>query len=157
MDGVHVKRRADLVIASAGGYPKDINLYQSSKTITNQVRIANDGAVLIMISACPEGFGDKDCAHYIQDFTDMTQREADVRKNFSIGGYVGYLFAEFSEKYHLICVTEMEPELFKNVQIDVVKTLDEALELAKTYLGGTLDVPTAILEHGAQTLPILEQ
>lgn len=157
MDGVHVKRRADLVIASAGGYPKDINLYQSSKTITNQVRIANDGAVLIMISACLEGFGDKDCAHYIQDFTDMTQREADVRKNFSIGGYVGYLFAEFSEKYHLICVTEMEPELFKNVQIDVVKTLDEALELAKTYLGGTLDVPTAILEHGAQTLPILEQ
>ena len=51
----------------------------------------------------------------------------------------------------------MEPELFKNVQIDVVKTLDEALELAKTYLGGTLDVPTAILAHGAQTLPILEQ
>ena len=51
-----------------------------------------------------------------------------------------------------------QEEIFGPVlAVTTFKTMDEALELAKTYLGGTLDVPTAILEHGAQTLPILEQ
>ncbi|MFR9256127.1 MAG: hypothetical protein ACLVJ6_11840 [Merdibacter sp.] len=53
-------------------------------------------------------------------------------------------------------MTEMEPELFKNVQIDVVKTLDEALELAKRIWAGRWMFP-AILEHGRKRLPILEQ
>ncbi len=35
IDGVDIKEKADLVISTAGGFPKDINFYQSSKTIVN--------------------------------------------------------------------------------------------------------------------------
>ncbi len=33
--GVEVEEPADVVIASCGGYPKDINVYQAHKTLSN--------------------------------------------------------------------------------------------------------------------------
>ena len=35
IDGVAIEEQADLVVASAGGTPKDIELYQSIKTLIN--------------------------------------------------------------------------------------------------------------------------
>lgn len=61
LDGVPVPRRAPLVIASAGGYPKDINLYQTSKTLSNALAAAAPGGTIVLLSQCREGFGDVDC------------------------------------------------------------------------------------------------
>lgn len=36
--GLPIKKEADVVIASCGGYPKDINLYQSTKSLFNATR-----------------------------------------------------------------------------------------------------------------------
>ena len=36
--GLPIKKEADIVIASCGGYPKDINLYQSTKSLFNASR-----------------------------------------------------------------------------------------------------------------------
>ena len=33
--GVEIREEADIVIATAGGYPRDINLYQTGKTMDN--------------------------------------------------------------------------------------------------------------------------
>ena len=52
--GVAIEEQADIVIASAGGYPKDINLYQSQKTIDNAVYAMKKGGVAIILAACPD-------------------------------------------------------------------------------------------------------
>ncbi len=54
LDGVPVPRRAPLVIASAGGYPKDINLYQTSKTLSNALAAAAPGGTIVLLSQCRE-------------------------------------------------------------------------------------------------------
>ncbi len=54
---VKVAHRFDCVIASAGGYPKDINLYQSQKALTNAAEITTDGGDIYLIAACDEGAG----------------------------------------------------------------------------------------------------
>ncbi|MCA1786508.1 MAG: nickel-dependent lactate racemase, partial [Desulfobacteraceae bacterium] len=48
--GVSIEEKADIVIASAGGYPKDINLYQSQKTIDNAVYAMKKGGVAIILA-----------------------------------------------------------------------------------------------------------
>ena len=154
MDGVFVKERTPLVIASAGGYPKDINLYQTSKTLANALEMVAPGGTIILLSECREGFGDADCEKQICAFSSMEEREQALRKNFSIGGYVGFQFAESAERYHLILVTGIQAEEFAKTGIQVVTTLDEALELAAGFHGGSLDgVKTALLPSGANTLP----
>jgi len=55
--GVCVRKPYDLVIASPGGAPKDINFYQAQKGLTHAARITRNGGWVILTAACPEGSG----------------------------------------------------------------------------------------------------
>ena len=48
--GVEIPQAADLVIASCGGYPKDINVYQLQKTMDNAWCAVREGGVVIIRS-----------------------------------------------------------------------------------------------------------
>ena len=152
MYGVPVKEKTPLVIASAGGYPKDLNFYQTIKTLSNALEVVADGGTLILVTKSEEGFGSEDTQRQIAGFATMEEREKDLRENFSIGAFIGYLFAESAEKYHMIAVTDMAQEDFGTARIHVVKTLDEALELSRRLNGGR-DLRATLLPHGANTLP----
>lgn len=155
LDGVPIPRRAPLVIASAGGFPKDINLYQTSKTLSNALAAVAPGGTMILLSQCREGFGDPDCEAQICAYDTMEEREKALRANFSIGGFVGFLFAEASENYHLILITDIPGERFQRTKIQVARTLDEALNLAAQYNGGSLDgVETVLMPYGGSTFPL---
>jgi len=47
----------DLVVASAGGFPKDINFIQSHKAIHNAAMFVKDGGQLIFYGECCDGIG----------------------------------------------------------------------------------------------------
>ncbi len=49
----------DRVIASCGGYPKDINFIQSHKAIDNAAKFVCNGGSLIVLAECPDGVGSK--------------------------------------------------------------------------------------------------
>lgn len=55
--GVPISEPADVVIASCGGYPKDINIYQLQKTMDNAWCAVKDGGVIIILGECEEGSG----------------------------------------------------------------------------------------------------
>ena len=155
LDGVSIPRRTPLVIASAGGYPKDINLYQTSKLLSNALAAVAPGGTLILLSQCREGFGDPDCEAQICAYDTMEEREKALRADFSIGGFVGFLFAETAGHYHMILVTDLPSECFGRTKIQVARTLDEALALAAQCSGGSLEgVETTLMPHGGSTFPL---
>ena len=155
LDGVSVPCRAPLVIASAGGYPKDINLYQTSKTLSNALAAVTPGGTIILLSECREGIGDADCESQLCDYDTMPEREKALRADFSIGGFMGFLFSETAENYHLILVTDLPEKHFKRTKIQVARTLDEALALAAQWNNGSIDgVKTILMPHGGSTFPM---
>lgn len=154
IDGVYVEERTPLVIASAGGYPKDINLYQSSKVLSNAKIMTAEGGTMILLTECSEGFGNDDFEYQITKIDSMEEREKALRADFSIGAFVGFDFSETAEKYNMILVTSIPQEKLSKTKIHAVKTLDEALEVAKKLNGGSIDdMKVALLPHGANTLP----
>ena len=155
MYGVPAKEQTELVIASAGGYPKDLNFYQTIKTLSNALVVAKEGGTIILVTKSEEGFGSEDTQRQIAGFATMEEREKDLRENFSIGAFIGYLFAEAGEKYNMIAVTDIPQADFGTAKIHVVSTLDEALELARQYHGGKLPRAT-LMPHGANTLPKMQ-
>lgn len=52
-----VKGVYDCVIASAGGYPKDINFIQAHKSVHNAAAFVKDGGKLIILAECRDGIG----------------------------------------------------------------------------------------------------
>ena len=155
MYGVPAKEQTELVIASAGGYPKDLNFYQTIKTLSNALVVAKEGGTIILVTESDEGFGNDDTQRQIAGYETMLEREKDLRENFSIGAFIGYLFAEAGEKYNMIAVTDIPQADFGTAKIHVVSTLDEALELARQYHGGKLPRAT-LMPHGANTLPKMQ-
>lgn len=47
----------DMVVASCGGYPKDINFIQSHKAVHNAAAFVKDDGTLIVFSQCRDGIG----------------------------------------------------------------------------------------------------
>jgi nickel-dependent lactate racemase len=54
---VHAERPYDLVVASCGGHPKDINFIQSHKALHNAAAFVRDGGCLILLAQCRDGIG----------------------------------------------------------------------------------------------------
>jgi nickel-dependent lactate racemase len=56
----------DLVIASSGGYPKDINFIQAHKSVHHASAFVRDGGMLIMLSECIDQIGSNYFMKYLE-------------------------------------------------------------------------------------------
>lgn len=154
IDGVTIKEKADLVIASAGGSPKDVNLYQSIKTLINAREATKPGGTMIILTESPEGLGgNAEVQEMILGYHTVLEREDALRTDYSISKYVGYYFCESAEKFELILVSALDPALLQKANIKIVRTLDEALALVYAKRGKNLK--THVMPQGANTLPRL--
>ena len=60
--------RYDIVIASCGGAPKDICLYQAQKGLEPARHCARPGGNILLLAQCPQGIGDERYAAYVARF-----------------------------------------------------------------------------------------
>ncbi len=149
MNRIPIPRRYPVVIASAGGYPKDINVYQPLKTLCHMVACAEPGGTMIMLSESREGFGSPDTEEQITRYTNMADRSAALRAHYTIGGATGFLYADAAEKYNFIYVTAFGAEHFANTRMRIVRSLREALSLVPDIPDGGV----CLLPSGSVTLP----
>ena len=154
VDAVDISEKADLVIASACGFPKDMNLYQTGKTIFNCWEAAKPGGAIIVLSACSEGYGNKEMQRMLQEFKNSDEREVELRRKFSIEKHIGYCTGQVAEQHDLHLVTNMDSSLLEGTGIKASKTIEEALEKVYAYHGRT--PKTLLMPQGANTLPRLQ-
>lgn len=159
MGGVHIKQLADVVIASAGGYPKDLNLYQATKCHMNAQFAVKKGGIMIFTLDCPDI---KEPAIFTDCFsrTDMEQFEKDIRANFTIPAFVAFKARSIVNDVTAYLVTR--PENFDFVRKTghiPCHTLAEAWEKAQEQLAkqGKKDYTITIMGHASATLPILDK
>lgn len=154
LDGVFIDKKAQLAIASSGGYPKDINLYQSIKTLINAKEAVCEGGYIIALAKCSEGIGgDKNLQDIILNYNNLLDREKALREDFTIAKFVAYYFCEIAYKYNVILVSDIDPKLAQKANMRAVKTLEEALKIVQEEIGE--NVLTYLMPHAANTLPKL--
>ena len=144
----------DMVVVSAGGFPKDLNYYQSTKAIYNAMRSVKKDGVVIVLADCSEGMGNPEVESILRNFNNNLERENELRENYTIAKYIGFLSAWYSEVYSIIYVSSIDPSLVGNTSIKVTKTLDEALEEVKK-IKGTLDLKTYVMPDSS-VYPVLK-
>lgn len=158
MAGVPIKEQADVVFASAGGSPKDMNLYQSCKAHMNAVFAIKKGGILILTLECPDI---KEPAIFTEWFSksDLLQFEKDVRSDFSIPAFVAFKTRCIVNSLTTYLVTKPENfEFVKQTGQIPVASLEEAWQLAQEELKkqGKEDYKITIMGHASATMPILE-
>jgi nickel-dependent lactate racemase len=154
--GVPIKEKADLVIASAGGYPKDINLYQANKTMDNAVNACKDDGVVILLMELPDINEPPDFSGWF-NYESLADRETAVRKEFTVPGWTALKVGELAKKVPNIVVTlPRNKEFIERAGMFPVTTLDEALALAERMLNRK-DYTIMLMPYGANTVPILKK
>jgi nickel-dependent lactate racemase len=155
MNSVAIDRRYPIVIASAGGYPKDMNVYQPMKTLCHMLECIEPGGIMIMLSESREGFGSPETEKQITGYDNMLDRERALRQSYSIGAHTGYLYADTAEKYTFIYVTDFGAENFAKTNMHIVPSLDDALKLAADLCGDKIREDVLLMPNGSVTLPRL--
>ncbi len=151
--GVDIRDRADLVIASSGGYPKDINLYQASKALVNASYAVKEGGYVILLAECREGIGHKEVEEIIMNFKTNSAREKYLRENFTISRYAGYLITSLIEKFNTILVSQMDEKMLKKTDITVVSSIESALEIVNQDLKAGSSI--YLMPDAGSTMPVL--
>jgi len=141
-----------LVIASPGGHPKDINVYQSQKGFAHAARVAHPGGTIILTAACPEGSGSQ---HY-EDWMLGKLSYAEIIEQFQlegfhIGPHKAYQIARDASKFHLMFVSEMDKKLMEALLLNPVRDFQTAVESALPSLQPGERV--GVLPHAASTIP----
>jgi len=155
---VPVKAPYDVVISSAGGHPKDINIYQAQKALAHARLITKDGGTIILVTACPEGTGSEKYENWMLD-PSMTSYHAVFerfeREGFKVGAHKAYQIARDAAQVRVLMLSEMDAELVQKLLLEPVASLNAALKIALTDV--LADVRIAVMPAANATIPLLAQ
>ena len=154
MYGVEIQEKADIVIATAGGYPKDINLYQTTKTMDNAVLAVKDGGVSVILSECPDIREPLDYFRWF-DHPTIEAHDRALRANYTIAGWCALITREYCRQSPTILLTRPDnAELARRAGLIPARSIDEAL--TKAYeLCGRRNPSITVMPNGANTLPYM--
>lgn len=154
--GVPIEQEADIVIATCGGYPKDINIYQAQKTMDNAWCAVRQGGVVIMVAECIEGSGSATFENTMDTYKTPAGVAEHVRHNFEIGIHKAFAVSRLTNKATFIFVSSLDKELAEKALFVPAGCVQEAIEKAKQILNK--ENPDIILmPQGGLTVPILKK
>lgn len=149
-----IEKRADIVIVSQGGAPKDLNLYQTQKALDNAKHAVRDGGIVILVGSCKEGLGESVFEEWLtsaQKSRDLIDR---IQREFRLGGHKAAAIAMVLEHAEIYLVSDLEAEFVKTLFMTPFATVQEAYDAAAAKLGET---PTVlVMPYGGSTLPRAE-
>ncbi len=151
---VPVSRQYDIVIASAGGYPKDINFYQAQKAMTHGAMLTKDNGILILSAECREGPGSEGFEAFMKNTTspsDVLQKWSS--QPFQIGPHKAFLTARILERILVILISNLPSDIVKTWHMIPATSLQDAIYQAKDLLSP--DPSIAVMPNAVNTIPLL--
>ena len=128
-----LEEKCDLVIASCGGFPKDINLIQAHKSMEYAAQALKDGGVLILLAECRDGFGNGTFFNWFRH-KNLEEFETALRAQYEINGQTAYSLLQKALRFRIILVSQFPVQQVEEMGMIPARTLDEAMELAARIL-----------------------
>jgi len=131
----------DVVFASCGGYPKDINFIQSHKAIHNAAPFVRDGGRLVILAQCSDGVGSKTFLPWFEMGGWHTCFEKLSRQYEGNGGTALSMMSKL-ERIRILVVTEIGDALAKTIGFEKL-TGEAAQRMAEKCNGRVAVIPNA--------------
>jgi lactate racemase len=151
---VPIEGRAGIVLVSAGGSPKDVNMYQAQKALDNAACAVQDGGVIVLVAECPEGLGNRTFESWMAGSSPDEILER-IQHEFVLGGHKAAAVAAVLKRAAVYLVSGLPDELVRRcgmVPFTGKAGVQVALDAALAEAGeGT---PVLILPQGSSVLPL---
>ena len=142
----------DLVLASAGGFPFDIDLRQAHKGMENAARALRPGGVLIYLGECRDGAGHPVFKEWVEKFSNSSEMERELRSRFVVGGHKAYWVARLGERARVVLASGLPEPFVRRCHLEPAGDVQSAVEgeLSKMPAGARI----ASISHAGSTLPV---
>jgi nickel-dependent lactate racemase len=142
---LNVNERRPLVIVSAGGSPRDINLIQSHKAMEHSAVLLEEGGMMIALAKCAGGLGRDDFLRwFVEGGSSATARM--LVEDYKINGQTAWGLRRKAERFRLLLVSTLEAETVRRMGLEPHTSLDSALAAVTAQHG-------YVLPFGLTTLP----
>src|SRR5579872_377203 len=110
---VEVAAPYDLIVASAGGFPLDIDLRQAHKGLENACQALKPGGSILFYAECPNGAGIQSFEDYVRRYSDDGEMQQALQREFVVGGHKAYWVARLGRIYRVHLVSDLDPEFVR--------------------------------------------
>lgn len=141
--------KADVVVASCGGYPRDISIYQASKSFYNAWMATKPGGAIIMVCEARDGGGGDEFFSWFE-YPTVEECHKALVANFTVAGYLAFLVYLIAKKHRVMLVTDLSEELVE--QMHMTRVLPGDIQSAVDIIRPSDSV--TIMPEAAITLPI---
>lgn len=148
---VKIPERADIVVVSQGGAPKDLNLYQTQKALDNAKHAVKKGGVIILVGSCKEGLGERTFEEWITSAPTAHSLIERIRREFRLGGHKAAAIAMVLENAEIYLVSELEDEFVRSFFLEPYASVQQAFDKAFAAKGENATV--LVMPYGGSTLP----
>lgn len=149
---IKIPQKADIVIVTPGGFPKDINLYQAQKALDNAKHAVRDGGIIILVASCKEQLGEDTFERWIMSAPDTKFIIEEIQRNFELGGHKAAAIAMVLEKASVYIVSDLDETYLSKLSFKPFTSVNEALSEAYKVLGESSKV--IVMSQGGSTLPV---
>lgn len=146
-----ISQQADIVLVSQGGYPKDLNLYQTQKALDNAKHAVKDGGTILLMGSCKEGLGEATFERWMKRAREPQELIDWIQQDFQLGGHKAAAIAMVQKRAEVFLISQMEPEFVKTLFFKPYATIQEAFDHAREKHGPRASV--IVMPYGGSTLP----
>lgn len=146
-----IPARADIVLVSQGGAPKDLNLYQTQKALDNAKHAVKSGGVVILIGSCKEGLGEKTFEEWMTSAPTAHSLIDRIQREFRLGGHKAAAIAMVLENADIYLISDLEDTLVEQLFMRPFRSVQEAYDAAVQKCGAKATV--LAMPYGGSTLP----
>jgi len=143
---------ADIVIVSPGGWPKDIDLFQSHKALEHVKSAVKPNGSVILGAQCCEGLGNAVFEQWLDTRPSPKEVINRLKQDFILGGHKAALLGKLALEFSLFLVSGLPPETAQAAFFYPAKNMQEAFDMAVVKHGP--DARILIVPYGGSTLAI---
>ncbi len=146
----------DLVVASAGGHPLDIDLRQAHKGLENVARAVKPGGSILYFAECPNGAGSPALEQFLERYAGEAETEAALRSEFVVGGHKAWWLRSLGRRFDLHFVSRLEPRWTERCGFRAVDPADYEASLRELVRRAGPQARLAVMPGAGFTRPVVE-
>lgn len=131
---IEIPEKADIVVVSPGGFPKDINLYQAQKALDNAKHAVKTGGKILWVASAKEGLGEDTFEEWMLGHEKLEDMIAHIRREFVLGGHKAAAIALVDQIADIYLYSDLPADFVRSLHFhpvaDLQATFDELLNAA---------------------------
>jgi len=147
---INIPARRDVVIASCGGSPYDINLIQAHKALDMASYACKDGGTIVLLAECVDGLGRPDFMKWF-DSADSRALAERLRNEYEVNGQTSWALLRKAETYRVHLISQLPDEQVRRMRMIPARSLADVLEGLGNKSGFIMPRGAAVLPRVADT------